>query len=103
MLIQLKNALFEGRGNLIGDFIKNQDFEKAYQIAKRMNELFPNEDNIDALLATTLVFQNKYDKALIIFNKIEDKTVISNTFAYFEEKQLSHKDFNKIRAYFKIN
>ena len=99
----LNESLFINRGKLIGDFIKNKDIEKAYQIAKRMNELFPNDDNIEALFATTLVFQNKYDNALVIFNKIDDKTVISTTFSFFENKQLSHKDFSKIRAYFKIN
>ena len=103
LINQLNYAISESRGKLISDFIRNKDFDKAYQIAKRTNELFPNEDNIEALLATTLIFQNKYDEALVIFNKVVDKTVISDTFAYFEEKQLSHKDFSKIRTYFKIN
>jgi tetratricopeptide (TPR) repeat protein len=100
---QLSNNLFRLRLKLIGSFINNKDFERAYLTAKRMNELFQNEDNMESLLATTLIFLNKYDEALVIFNKIEDKTTIIGTFTYFEKKQLIHKDFNKIRAYFKIN
>ena len=56
-----------------------------------MCQLNPNDDEFVALLATTLIFQDKYNEALAIFTKIDDKTVISDIFIYFEKKQLRHK------------
>lgn len=97
------SALFKNRGKLIRIFIKTKNLEKAYKNAQRMNQLNPNDDSVEALLATTLIFQNKYDQALSIFKNIEDKTIITTTFLYFEDKEITHKDFSRIRAYFKIN
>ena len=100
---QLTDALFRSMRKLIGDFVKNKDFNRAEQNARSLFQLITDNDDISALLATTLIFQNKYDKALDIFTKIVDKTIISKILVYFEEKQLNHKDFNKIRTYFQIN
>ena len=99
----LNESLFINRRILIIEFIKNKEIKRASQNAEKLVQLIPNDDNIEAVFATTLIFLNNYDEALAIFNKIEDKIVISKTLTYFENKQLSHKDFIKIRTYFKIN
>ncbi|RXZ32814.1 tetratricopeptide repeat protein [Oxalobacteraceae bacterium CAVE-383] len=51
-------------------YIKQRDFEKAYDIYRRVIELAPNDPNSHLKLGTSMYnFEGRYDEAMVLFDK----------------------------------
>ena len=100
---QLIEAIWRYRSKMTIRFLTDNQSVSALANAEKMRQLVPSDDSPKALLATTLIFNNQYDRALTVFQTVTDRDEIKEMLAYFERNQLRHNDFARIRAHFGLN
>ena len=100
---QLIEAIWLYSEKIVIKFLSNNQPSRALASAKKINQLIPTDDLTKSLLATTLILNNQYDRALTVFQTITDRDEIKEMLAYFERNELRHNDFARIRAHFGLN
>ena len=89
------------RRRIVSEYIKKGDLTKAFEISQKTYEFAPKDGIAISLFAVLYLLRNEYTEAVRILEPIkEEKEELKINFQYFENKNIQHRDFGRIKLEF---